>query len=429
MSDIKAPVVSLKVFGGVFDIDGAGQYPGIELLNFVICSPGGLEPTEGKILIQRVAHDFSRRLIRDETLPEEEKRNVLLDMHSEQAISKLLRSLELELPNLVKSKSWERTHFFPFTKSLVHWDARTRRGKEQILLERRYFRGAGTYAFIILRTDKDLNRLERIRKGFQCLYPNNDESPLEMLAKTLQDAGIADKKPVADEVAFSTSTELIHDDWEELYRKGVDNILSYHSASVVDRVRSLVTWTGIWSVIMMAGRAEAIITCNRSGFILDCANTHPQLRRASQKNYKNQLSNIDKAATLKATELGGELSTQQLGKIRGFFGNTVVSCGIGNAWKGRRHFTLRLESIDALVMAGIPCGKEIEFEHFMTDWLYHHCRLIIGRNAASSENLLNDLDATIFEENERSLAEQMLTAGMLRMYSDATRMVSYGGDK
>ncbi|CAI0994860.1 Uncharacterised protein [Serratia quinivorans] len=429
MSDIKAPEVSLEVFGGVFDIDGAGQYPGIELLNFILCSPDGLKPTEGRILIQRSAHDFSRRLIRDETLPEEEKRNVLLDLHSEQAISKLLRSLELELPNLVKSKSWERTHFFPFTSSLVHWDARTRKGKEQILLERRYFRGAGAYAFVILRADQDLNRLKRIREGFQYLYPNNDESPLEMLAKTLRDAGITDKEPVADEVAYSTSNKLKFDDWEELYRKGVDNILSYHSASVVDRVRSLVTWTGIWSVIMMAGRAETVVACKVSGFILDCASTHSQLRRASQKNYKTQLINIDKATTLKAEELNGELSIQQLGKIKGFFGNTAVSCGIGNAWKGRRHFTLRLESIDALVMAGIACGDEVEFENFMTGWLYHHCRLIIGRNAASSENLLNDLDATIFEENERSLAEQMLTAGMLRMYSDATRMVSYGGDK
>lgn len=425
MSEVKAPEVSRAVFGGVFDIDGAGKYPGLELINFIVCSPNVIPHRDGAKFISRVAHDFSRRLIRDESLPEEERRNVLLDAHSEQAVSRLLKSLELELPNLAKAKTWERTHFFPFTRSLVHWDARRRHGVVQ--LERRYFRGAGAYAFLVLGADEDTARLERVRDGFQRLYPNQDASPLELLARTLRDAGMVDSEPVADVVA--SQSILKNDDWEELYRHGVDNILSHHAASVVDRVRALVTWTGLWSVIMMAGRAGAAIGCDRTGFILDCAGVHPQLRRAAQKSYKNHVVNIEQATAQKAEELRGELSAQQMGKIRGFFGNTVVSCGIGNAWKGRRHFTLRLESIDALVMAGIPDGEELEFERFVTEWLYRGCHLVIGRNAAGFENLLTDLDATIFEENERLLAEQMHTAGMLRMYSDATRMVSYGSDR
>ena len=74
-------------------------------------------------------------------------------------------------------------------------------------------------------------------------------------------------------------------------------------------------------------------------------------------------------------------------------------------------------------------GKELEFERFLTEWLYEKCKLVIGRNAAGSEQLLSDLDATIFEENERSFAEQMNASGMLRKYSDATRMVSHGSNR
>jgi hypothetical protein len=41
--------------------------------------------------------------------------------------------------------------------------------------------------------------------------------------------------------------------------------------------------------------------------------------------------------------------------------------------------------------------------------------------------MLIEFDGTIFEENERRLAEDMKSAGMLRVFSDATRMVTPGG--
>ena len=44
--------------------------------------------------------------------------------------------LDVKLENR-KTKNWEAAHFFPYTRSLVHWDARGR-GKN-IKLERRYF--------------------------------------------------------------------------------------------------------------------------------------------------------------------------------------------------------------------------------------------------------------------------------------------------
>lgn len=425
MSAVRAPEISRALFGGVFDIDGAGQYPGLELINFIVCNPDGVLRGGENVRLQRVAHDFARRLVHDDTFPEQDRRSVLLDAHSQEAVSRLLRSLELELPNLTKTKSWERTHLFPFTRSLVHWDARLRHGK--ITLERRYLRGAGAFAYRVLATDDNTERLARIRTGFEKLYPAGDSSPLEMLAKTLSKAGASDENAVTDEI--SSVTVLPAPELAELYREGICNILSHCQSSVVDRVRALMNWTGLWTVLLMASNASGIISGRRIGLLTDCASAHPQLRRAAQRSYKQHLRNIEEAADIKAEELGGDLTSQQRGKIRGFFGGTSVSCGLANAWKGRRHFTLRLEAIDALVMAGIPQNEEMEFDRFISQWVYQRCGIVVGREAAHAEQLLGDLDATIFEENERALSEQMHMSGMLRMYSDATRMVCCGTER
>lgn len=428
MPNILAPTISRALFGGVFDIDGAGHYPGLELINFIVSSPDGILPQGDKVKIVRVAHDFARRLISDETLPQNIRREVLIDERSENAVSRLLKCLELEIANTVKAKSWGRTHFFPYTRSLVHWDARLRNsgGQSRILTERLYFRGGGAYAFSVLRRDPKAKRLERIRSGFGGLYPEDGKSPLDLLAATLKKCGLIEA-PVVDHI--EAESQLFNDKWEELYRDGVDNILGHVSSSTVERVRAIVTWTGLWLVFMIAGRSASLLGKPMCYLVLDCANMHSQLRRASQRSYKDQLVGIEKLALGKAQSLGGQLSGQQLGKMRGFFGNTAVACGLGNAWKGRRHFMLRLEALETLVMAGLPAGKEMDFERFITEWLFARCGLVIGRHAAGKADLLKDLDATIFEENERNLADQMQSTGMLKVYSDATRMVSAGDER
>jgi hypothetical protein len=78
-------------------------------------------------------------------------------------------------------------------------------------------------------------------------------------------------------------------------------------------------------------------------------------------------------------------------------------------------------------MAAIPVGEEMEFEKFLGKWLFEKCHIVAGRESASDAGMLTEFDGTIFEENERRLAEQMKSAGLLKMFSDATRMVSPGG--
>jgi hypothetical protein len=419
---LKGPDITKKLFGGVLDIDGAGHYPGLELLNFVLCSPDGVLPGPEvvQVRITRRSHAFARRLVAvDSKLLEDECNKVLLDSASRTAIVHLLRCVELAVPNAVKSKSWERTHFFPYTRSLVHWDARIR--NETFKFERRYLRGGGAFAFAVLRHDPDPTRLASIRAGFNALYPIDADGPLEKLSSTLMGHGPIDDAPVKD--TLEGDSLILNDDLDELYRDGIASILSHRRVPQVQRIRAIMNWTGIWLVLLEATRAARRLGKGRAEIILDCAGAHPQLRRAAQRCLKDSLADIEEASIVQAKHSGGEISRPQRNKIKGFFGGTASLCGLLNAPKGRRHFTLKLEAIEALVLA---CGEKSErsYEEFTADWLGRRCGLIVGRISAGECGLLNDFDASIFEENERQFAEQMRATGMLRVYSDATRMVS-----
>lgn len=424
-SSVTAPEVTQKLFGGIFDVDGSGHYPGLELINLVVCCVEGTLPSTEKVHVLRAAHDFARRLIADNEMPEKEISEVLLDAHTANAIAHLLRCLELEVPNIVKGKSWERTHFFPYTRSLVHWDARQRSGKIQP--ERRYYRGAGAYAFSVLRRDPNPERLASLREGFDALYSRSRISPLEQLAATLRGKGFIDDEnsPSYDQV--EVRSRIFGDQWEELFRDGMRNVLSHQGLPSVQRVRAVMNWTSIWLVLMEAARALALRGRAQLSLIIDCAGTHPQLRRAAQHCFKDLVGVIEQVSRDEG-QSQGNFSEQQLGKIRAFYGNTAAAGGLLNSWKGgRRYFTLRLPGIEAMVLAAVPAGTEIEFDRFLTEWLFDRCGIVAGREGASKAGMLKEFDGTIFEENERRLADQMRSAGLLRVFSDATRMVHAGG--
>jgi len=426
MSTVSAPDVTKELFGGVFDVDGSGHYPGLELINLVVCCAEGILPSTEKVHIVRVAHDFARQLVTDSLAPQR-KAAVLLDDHSATAVAHLLRCLELEVPNIVKRKGWERTHFFPYTRSLVHWDARKgRQSGVEVQLERRYLRGAGAYAFSVLRKDSDQERLNAIRAGFDLLYSRDRQSPLEMLMATLREKGKVDPidNPSLDQV--EAVSRLRDDRWEGLYRDGMRNVLSHVELPAVQRVRAVMNWTSVWLVLLEASRALKIHSNESLALVVDCAGSHPQLRRASQRCLKDLTSVIEQVSRVEGSRQG-QLSNQQLGKIRAFFGNTAAAGGLLNAWKGRRHFTLKLAAVEALVLAAVPAGAELEYDAFLTDWLFEKCRIVAGREGAARSGMLEAFDGTIFEENERQLAEHMRSAGMLRVFSDATRMVTPGG--
>jgi hypothetical protein len=218
----KGPDVSLALFGGVLDYDGAGYYPGLELLNFVYCTAdSNLLPNSETVEIKRRSHDFGRRLVWDENFKNNSKRhNVLLDDNlAEETLRELLRCLQIKIPNGSEDPSWYHGHFFPYTPSLIHWDARERKKNEEekrILIERIYLRGGGALAYKILRSDADLERLQRLRDGFKNLYAEAANGPLEILAKFLNEQSATDTKPSEDIIERNSISNI--DDFENTYR-------------------------------------------------------------------------------------------------------------------------------------------------------------------------------------------------------------------
>jgi hypothetical protein len=428
MTAIKATDLSLEMFGGVIYADSAGSFPGLELFNFLLECHEGILPSTPEVTIKRYAHDFARRLLHDETLSPDDKANVLADKHSEDAIRKLLSCLELRQKNGATTATWQGSHFFPYTKSLIHWDANARyRGQTtaKITMERQYYRGAGAYVFNVLRFDPNQNRLQLIRDGISELFNKKDESPLENLAKTLRNHGDWDKTPVKDETE-SKSRKIFNDELEDLYRDGIFNILSHNSIPAVSKIKAIVNWTGIWLIIVGNKRSKPAAS-QATHFIIDCAGTNQQLRRASQKSLKDFIKQISDGITF--FRAGREMNLTQIQKLKGFFASTAASMKLINALTGKRHFTFGLNSIETLALVAVKSGDELPFEDFVHDWLYKKCSFVIGRLSANDAGFLNVLDASIFEENERKLAEQLKAVGMLKVYSDATKMVGLDAEK
>lgn len=426
MSDVeklKGTDLSRDIFGGILDYDGAGHYPGLELLNLVFSNETSeILPSEALVKLRRRAHDFARRLVWDESFQDNEsKRTILYDTETEEAIKHLLSCLQLPIPSLSKVPGWERAHFFPFTESLIHWDARKRGGK--IKIERRYLRGGGALVFHVLRKDEQVDRLNKIRKGFSDLFSDTQESALEKLASTLLSKGFQDPTPFIDKI--EANSNLRNDKQEELFRNGVLNILEHIELSSVTRIKAIMTWTAFWLVVTQNIRASEFLNLPLNSIICDCGSSHPQLKRASQRCLK-EIQSLILDSVEKASE-GGSISKQQKNKVRGFFWASAATINLLNSWRGRRHFTLGLELIEALVLAATSGSSEVSFDYFVDEWLYQKCNLVVGRAAAERSGKLDFFDSSVFEDNENHLAVQMKAAGLLTEYSDATRMVGTGG--
>lgn len=420
------PDVSREIFGGILEYDNAGFYPGLELLNFIFCAKPFLPGDGEQVQISRRSHDFARRLVWDPGFVQNDRCfEVLADAQSAEAIRHLLQCIQLSIPNLKGDPAWHRAHFFPYTKSLIHWDARNKKGDEtKTGIERKYMRGAGALVYRVICNDPDQSRKERIKTGLSNLYDNSDSSSLENLAAVLLSKGMNDLTPRSDEVE-AEKTEVFGDDTDELFRDGVANILEHLQMPSVSRVKALINWTGFCQVIMQHNRASKYLGEEPKPVICDCGAGRPQLRRASQRALRDFQAKILEAVDMAAE--GKQLAKKQRERIRGFFWATAAAIGLLNAWTGRRHFTLGIDLLETNVMAATQCGAQLSYERFLTDWLYGRCGLVIGREAAQESGLLNDFDASIFEENSEQLAVQMQASGLLEVYSDATRMVGIGG--
>lgn len=418
---MKTPELSIALTGGILVSDAAGHYPGLELFNYLYGTAGEILPADAELTFTRTGQDFARRLVWD---PERFAQSglgekVFVGEHADEILRHLLKCLQLPVPDR-KTPNWEAAHFFPYSRSLIHWDARNARSQARgaVQVERRYLRGGGAFAYKVLRTDPDPERRAALVAGFQALMPDEVNTPLERLAAVLAAHG----KSVAVKGDAIESQAEPRGDSLDFFRDGTASILSHSDLSSTARIKAIVNWTGMWLALVQRDRAAHRLGQVRPPIIVDCGSGPSQLRRESSRALKDIIALIGNAAEACLPD-GEILKPKARRDLTGFFTRTCAWTQLVNAFVGKRHFTIGLDLLEALVLSQVAVAGEVPFETFIDDILYRRLGIVVGREAAAREGLLTRLDASMFEDNENALAAQLAAAGFLKAYSDSTRMV------
>lgn len=422
---MQTPAISHELFGGILLSDAGGHYPGLELLNYVYGCPTDILSDSDNPSFVKTGQDFARRLVwdRDNFVSDELGRDAFVGVDASEVLAALLKCVQLRVPDR-KSSNWEAAHFFPYTRSLIHWDARKRRSEDKVRVERRYLRGGGALAHKVLRCDPDHGRREAIRVGFRELMPEGTSTPLDSLASALSGYGAKTEAGV-DSIEHEAAPR--DDALDNNFRDGVRSILSHTDLSSTARIKAIMNWTGFCLAICQKDRSADRLGLKPAGIVVDCGTGPGQLRRESARALKDVVATIGSAAQ-DCLPTGQELKQKSRQDLTGFFTRTCAWIGMLNAFTGRRYFVMGLDLVETLVLAHVQAEAETSFEGF-TRILDEHFGLVFGREAAARAGLLTRLDASIFEDNEEAFAMQLRTAGLMHAYSDATRMVGTGALK
>lgn len=421
---LKGTDLSNAIYGGIFNIDNAGSSPGIELFNFIygVTENDMLSP-DRDICPTKYGHHIARKLAHGD-LEADITENMLQGENAEIVLGKLFASLQIQPPNIKRTTDagWTRKPFFPFTKSLIHWDIR-KNGK----IERVWMRGGGALLHKILRKDDDLERLKRIKLGFINLYSLSEGSSLHRLSAFFRSENafspLASSSIKPDEVERNSRANV--DDFESTYRDGVLNILEHKRLTNVGKIESLVNWSGLWLALMQYRRScDALEYYTPLPIVCDCALHASPIRRLARKQFQRAFSTIKTALDDFEQKKYKDVNEGQKNKIRGFFPSTASGMGLLNAYTGSRYFTLKIIALETIVAALVPAEDEMPFSEFVDKKLYIKLGIVVSRGAAKSAGLLEEYDGTLFEENEHGLGVQMKAAGLLTTYSDATKMIS-----
>lgn len=421
---MKTPDISTALTGGILVSDAAGHYPGLELFNYVYGTGGEILPLDKAPTFKRNGQDFARRLVWD---PEgfsqfQLGERIFVGEQAAEILRHLLGCLQLRVPDR-KTSNWEAAHFFPYSRSLIHWDARNARDRSRrdVQVERRYLRGGGAFAYKVLRTDPDPTRHGELVAGFSALMPEQATTPLERLAAVL--ATHAQSSNASND-AIEAESKPQNDDLDEQFRAGTATILSHTDVSSTARIKAIMNWTGVWLALVQRDRAALRLQFPRPPIIVDCGSGPSQLRRESSRVFKDIVALIGNAAEACLPDQV-DLKPKARRDLTGFFTRTCAWTQLANAFTGKRHFAIGLDLLEALVLSQVRVGKEVPFEDFINEVLFRRFGIIIGREAAARAGLLSRLDASMFEDNEEAFAAQLAAAGFLTAYSDSTRMVGY----
>lgn len=428
-----------QAFGASLYEQGRGFYVTLELFALVwgtLQACGEILPAadDQPLLIHQRSHDFARRLA-SSVSPENvaAERRFLAGRDTESTLRSLMASLRVPVPGRRSEAKWPSTHLYPYTGALVHYDAVERKSEPHI--ERYLYRGAGGLAHKLLRTDPDDGRLQTVRDGLRDLLGSGNTA-LARLAEALAEHDRASAQSTFRDEREARACDQGGTVWPDRLRTGVSNIVSRRGTPRARRVEALMHWVPYCMARYQHDRALVILGVEPRAVALpvDCRAGANPIRHASREVvdhakgaiFQALAESVDRSVAGQAALLD-QRSQKWREHCRGFFAGTLGAVGALNAMTGKRYSCLRADLVETLVLVLLRPDEEMTFEAFCQERLYGQLRLVVDERSAQQEAKLTGINGAEFRENREELARLLKDLGLLREYSDATRMVSVGG--
>ena len=424
-----------SLFGATLAEQGRGYYIVLELLALLrgthLASGEILPSSDGAVEIVRRAHDFARRLMAEPCALAESERAALGGKEYE-TLRALVLGLRVPVPGRRKRPNWLGEHLYPYVGELIHYDAAPRKKRLQddvptdfrVNIERYLYRGAGGRVHKILRTDHDADRLDRNRRGLAVLVEDSNSS-LGRLFEALMDHDLGH-----EDAAFVDDSEAktrVHDSiWVERLRAGVCRLVE-RDRPTAKIVESLMSWIPFCVV-----RHQLDLACEELGedaiHIPVSMGESKGIKRISREIHDDCRTTISNALSKRAASeepslLQGGRSTKWRDTCRNFFSATMGTIGGLNAMQGKRHFTMRPELLEAIVLASLD-KPEVTFDEFCRTILFDGAGIVVDRRSATECDRLSDMNLSDFDDNADRMAAALESLGLLHQYSDMTKMVT-----
>lgn len=435
-----------RTFGGALYQQGRGFYSALELLAILRGellleaeekSSNRLLPQAGAAQYLRPGHDHARRLLvaDSDVVP-----GVFAGTETREAVRALLRGLEAPVPGRQRlPDKWQLRHFYPYPAEAIHYDA-VERGKK-VSVERYLFRGAGGLAHKILRKDPNEKRLEETRSEFRRLLADSGSAVGQLLKALAKHDQVPVKDDEGHALAFEDKVEeksvsalqqppnppeYAHaTPWMELLREGVHRLLVRPGISDFDRIEGVMHWVP-WTVAMhqLTMARRMIGTDELAPIVFDVGYASSPVRSLARKHLG------DATAAIKQSLHKGALAAGLPELLRGsaswwtgprsFFSTTMYAVGALNSNAGKRHFELRPQLLQTIVHALVD--EPVSLARFTGEILGQRLRVICDRESADQFEF-SEVEGRHLQTNGSHLAGRLDEVGMVRAFSDSTRMV------
>jgi hypothetical protein len=448
----KATEILNKLFGGRLIASSSGFLTPIEffgILGGVYSNSAIVLPTESDAKIVQAklnSTDFARRYAWDpkgkdaglSIQQDEVFQDDLEDLEHEkhEPLRHLIQALAIpQKKGTSKDRTWTTAYFFPYSKELMHFDVRRKKGtNDAVGVERNNMRGAGALVHKILRTDDNDARLKRNRENLKKIL--DPTLATDGLFKRLNARNIADSGNVFEDKIESESSRKGFTS-EAVLCRAVDNILSNLALDKFTMVNHLMHLIPLAMICHSLRAAREIMSPGELFFsaIVDFGFRSSQLRRESKSSLERARKDCQSAIRdFAKTELTGddEIDHEEVAETalggRGwgnYYALTAGEIGFLNATSGNRHHVIKDSLLEALVASELDPGtNEITLKEFCAR-LFTNWGMVIDKEAAKKVGLLKRMNGADFVVNaEEHFTKPLRRLGLLREFSDQTLMVS-----